>query len=92
VNKHAILNCDDFKGFLGIGDESHTDFRRVINVVPTLPNVPRIDKVCGSLMIQLNAALCNSGSVNYDSTLQDADFCCRCDASVGVRGGGGVFT
>jgi hypothetical protein len=21
-----------------------------------------------------NAALCNSGSVNYDSTLQDADF------------------
>ncbi len=56
MNKHAILNCDDFKGFLGIGDESHTDFRRVINVVPTLPtlpNVPRIDKVCGSLMIQL---------------------------------------
>ncbi|XP_028416759.1 sorting nexin-19-like [Dendronephthya gigantea] len=44
VTKPAILHGDDFKGFLGIGDESHMDFRRHISVVPSLPNVPRIDK------------------------------------------------
>ncbi|XP_046858068.1 uncharacterized protein LOC124451486 [Xenia sp. Carnegie-2017] len=44
VNKPAILNSEDFKGFLGIGEKNKTDFRRPLVVVPTLPQVPRIDK------------------------------------------------